>query len=378
MADTILILGNGFDLAMGRKTSYKDFLEFAEKLFPIPDKEYENFLTKHKISTEKYEDNLYLRYIREKRTTLGENWSNLEIMISQLAEAIDYFKSNTNLLYDNDLNKPYALFIQMLQDHRLVTESNSVAKSYIAEIFLELFDKQRWNNLERDEALNQFNDIFIEHLYLLTELLEIYLTYVEEFEINPDKFQQTSLNAISDIENSYVINFNYTHTLNELFNISMGRTHFIHGEINLERPDYEINTMVFGIEDKENEINNGLIPYQKFYQRVVKETGNKYEKFFIDRRKDTWGSETLLNIVVFGHSVDPLDKEIFRKCFDLLKDSSGYRFIFTYYDDPTKRSIIKNLAIILGKDRLVELTGQRKVVFVKSEDIGGMSQVLLE
>lgn len=378
MADTILILGNGFDLAMGRKTSYKDFLEFAEKLFPIPDKEYENFLTKHKISTEKYEDNLYLRYIREKRTTLGENWSNLEIMISQLAEAIDYFKSNTNLLYDNDLNKPYALFIQMLQDHRLVTENNSVAKSYIAEIFLELFDKQRWNNLERDEALNQFNDIFIEHLYLLTELLEIYLTYVEEFEINPDKFQQTALNAISDIENSYVINFNYTHTLNELFNISMGRTHFIHGEINLERPDYEINTMVFGIEDKENEINNGLIPYQKFYQRVVKETGNKYEKFFIDRRKDTWGSETLLNIVVFGHSIDSLDKEIFRKCFDLLKDSSGYRFIFTYYDDPTKRSIIKNLAIILGKDRLVELTGQRKVVFVKSEDIGGMSQVLLE
>ena len=33
MADTILILGNGFDLAMGRKTSYNDFLEFAEKLF---------------------------------------------------------------------------------------------------------------------------------------------------------------------------------------------------------------------------------------------------------------------------------------------------------------------------------------------------------
>lgn len=378
MADTILILGNGFDLAMGRKTSYKDFLEFAEKLFPIPDKEYENFLTKHKISTEKYEDNLYLRYIREKRTTLGENWSNLEIMISQLAEAIDYFKSNTNLLYDNDLNKPYALFIQMLQDHRLVTESNSVAKSYIAEIFLELFDKQRWNNLERDEALNQFNDIFIEHLYLLTELLEIYLTYVEEFEINPDKFQQTALNAISDIKNSYVINFNYTHTLNGLFNIPIEKTHFIHGEINLERSDYEINTMVFGIEDKSTEINSDLMPYQKFYQRVVKETGNKYEKFFIDRSKDIWGSSPLLNIVVFGHSVDPLDKEIFRKCFDLLKDSSDYRFIFTYYDDPTKRSIIKNLAIILGKDRLVELTGQRKVVFVKSEDVGGMSRVLLE
>lgn len=104
-----------------------------------------------------------------------------------------------------------------------------------------------------------------------------------------------------------------------------------------------------------------------------------YEKFFTDRSKDNiWGSKPFLNIVVFGHSVDPLDKEIFRKCFDLLKNSSDYRFIFTYYDDPTKRSIIKNLVIILGKDRLVELTGQRKVVFVKSEDVGGMSHVLLE
>lgn len=49
MADTILILGNGFDLAMGRKTSYKDFLEFADKLFPKPDKEYKDFLEKMKF-----------------------------------------------------------------------------------------------------------------------------------------------------------------------------------------------------------------------------------------------------------------------------------------------------------------------------------------
>lgn len=91
MADTILILGNGFDLAMGRKTSYKDFLEFADKLFVERDDQLDGFLKKHQIDIEKYKDNLYLRYIRENRTTLGANWSNLEIMISQLAEAIDFF-----------------------------------------------------------------------------------------------------------------------------------------------------------------------------------------------------------------------------------------------------------------------------------------------
>ena len=90
MADTILILGNGFDLAMGRKTSYKDFLEFADKLFPKPDKEYKDFLEKNEICTEKYKDNLYLRFLKDHKDNLGENWSNLEMIISQIAEAIDY------------------------------------------------------------------------------------------------------------------------------------------------------------------------------------------------------------------------------------------------------------------------------------------------
>ena len=42
-----------------------------------------------------------------------------------------------------------------------------------------------------------------------------------------------------------------------------------------------------------------------------------------------------------------------------------YRFIFTYYDDAAKRSIVKNLAIILGKEKLVELTGKRKCCICK-------------
>ncbi|WP_295591949.1 AbiH family protein [uncultured Streptococcus sp.] len=376
MADTILILGNGFDLAMGRKTSYKDFLEFADKLFVERDDQLDEFLKKHQIDIEKYRNNLYIQYINENKSTLGENWSNLEIMISQLAEAIDFFRLNSDKLY----HESGTLFPLISKSFRkaMSVEDNSTSKIFIGTIFSKLYKKLDWEMLERGLAISKLNNEFIRHLELLTELLEIYLTYVEEFGINPDKFQQTALNAISDIENSYVINFNYTHTLNELFNIPIEKTHFIHGEINLKRHDYEINTMVFGIEDKGNEINNGLIPYQKFYQRIVKETGNMYEKFFTDRSKDIWGSKPLLNIVVFGHSVDPLDKEIFRKCFDLLKDSSDYRFIFTYYDDPTKRSIIKNLAIILGKDRLVELTGHRKVVFVKSEDVGGMRELLLK
>ena len=233
--------------------------------------------------------------------------------------------------------------------------------------------------------MEKLNNEFINQLDLLIELLEIYLSYRDflDFKVIEIKSKPTALDAISDLSNSSVLNFNYTNTSRYLFGTSAKRTHFIHGRIDLIRTFSRINTMVFGIEDKENDVNSDLIPYQKYYQRVVKETGNDFEKFFkrtfydID---DEFGSQLAnsKNIIVFEHSVDPLDKEIFQKCFALAENGKyDYRFIFTYFNDLAKRSIIKNLAIILGKEKLIELTGKQNVVFIKSDDKDGMKEVLL-
>ena len=164
-------------------------------------------------------------------------------------------------------------------------------------------------------------------------------------------------------------------------------THFIHGKIKLNRRQNNINTLVFGIEDKEDRIesiNNDLIPFQKFYQRTVKETGNDYKNFFaptmINRAVDdvyTVGKRYPKNIIIFGHSVDPLDKEIFRSCFELAElKKYQYQFIFCYYDQFAKQSIVKNLAIILGKSRLIELTGKNKIKFINSKDVDRMKMEL--
>ena len=188
------------------------------------------------------------------------------------------------------------------------------------------------------------------------------------------------------MSNSSVLNFNYTNTSGYLFGTSEEKTHFIHGRIDLDRTFSRINTMVFGIEDKENDVNSDLIPYQKYYQRVVKETGTKFEEFFkpVYEYSNVGIAKSFpKNIIIFGHSVDPLDKEIFQNCFKLVDIVSEqnrmfkYRFIFTYFDELSKRSIIKNLAIILGKEKLIELTGKQKIVFIKSNDQDGMKNVLL-
>lgn len=380
MADTILILGNGFDLSMGRKTSYSDFVEFANNLFPVTDIQLEKFLVENNINIEEYKDNYYLRFINENRSTLGENWCNLEIMISQLAEAVEFFKQDPNILYVKGKN--YLKSIYTNQFHELlINQDNFTSKFFIATIFYESFSVYNWNNLERRVAISELNEKFIYHLELLTALLEIYLSYRDyvDFEINKISPVETALNAIDNISESSVISFNYTHTPNKLYNISLEKTHFIHGEIDLNRSKSEINTMVFGIEDKGNDVNSDLIPYQKYYQRVVKETGNLYEKYFISTKLSEWGGVVPKNIIVFGHSVDPLDKEIFEKCFEIANlKRYNYRFIFTYYNESAKRSIVKNLAIILGKDKLVELTGNKNVVFIKSDDVDGMREVLLD
>lgn len=393
MADTILILGNGFDIAMGRKTKYEEFIEFTNDLSSR--KKYivnfRKFIKPYKkIKLSNYKDNLYLKFINENKDNLGENWSNLEIMISNLADAIMYFKENSNDLFNHNVNESDKDYLRRLKN-KLRRTNNAIAKIFVVEKFYEFNSTKNWNLLQRDDALEKLNTEFINQLDLLIELLEIYLSYIDflDFKVNKIKPSPTALDAVNGLSRSYVLNFNYTNTLGRLFHSFKERTHFIHGQINLGRPIGQINTMVFGIEDKEVNVNSDLIPYQKYYQRVVKETGNKFEEFFIKRNYTVKNTSVVgravptrvpvsKNIVIFGHSVDPLDKEIFQKCFELAeKGEYLYRFIFTYFDEPAKRSIIKNLAIILGKEKLIELTGKRNVVFVKSDDKDGMKKVLL-
>ena len=255
MADTILILGNEFDIAMGRKTKYTDFIDFEKQLFSNPNEDLLEFLKVKNIRIEKYKDNLYLKFINENKATLGYNWSNLEIMISQLADAIMYFKENNDLIFKVTITGQTGLL-----DEKLSKEKNYRSKLYISDLFFLLFHKKVWGSLEREVAMEKLNNEFINQLDLLIELLEIYLSYRDflDFKVIEIKSKPTALDAISDLSNSSVLNFNYTNTSRYLFGTSEKRTHFIHGRIDLIRTFSRINTMVFGIEDKENDVNSDL------------------------------------------------------------------------------------------------------------------------
>ena len=381
MADNILILGNGFDIAMGRKTRYEDFITFTKYIYNEQDEQLQSFLAEKSIKFEKYKENVYLKFINDNKEQLGENWSNIEMMISNIAEAVLFISDNNQEYFNTLFYKETPIQEQYILKH----ENNALAIIFVIRAFKKWYVEKGWGRLQKELSIKCLNDEFIIHLEELTEFLEIYLSYQNylDFEINKLERKETALDAICNISEANVINFNYTNTAEKLFEISEKQTHFIHGRVDIERQYSNINTMVFGIEDKEDNINTGLIPYQKYYQRVVKETGSLFEEFFSPNIEFSEDDKLSFhshpkNIIVFWHSIDPLDKEIFQKCFDLAERGNyESRFIFTYYDENTKRSLIRNLAIILGKDKLVGLTGEQKVIFVQSEDPDKMRRMLL-
>ena len=333
-------------------------------------------------------NNLFIEFIRKHKKNLGNNWSNLELVIADLVEALSDIKENLQNFYSEILAKNSSNYL----DIRYLWFNNEIfrhKKNYEAYQFLSEKLKEGFNESSEQsdiKLINGLNESLISDLDILTNLLELYLCYLHKTDFEKRKIskKETALDAISNIKDSKVINFNYTDTALKIFGIPLMNSHFIHGKIKLNRRQNNINTMVFGIEDKESDlesINSDLIPYQKFYQRTVKETGNIFTSFFKNLTEITVNGIITrpINIVIFGHSVDPLDKEIFQKCFNLAEESrSSYKFIFSYRDDWAKRSIIKNLAIILGKQKLVSLTGEQKIAFVKSDDKVRMQNELLE
>ena len=494
MADNILILGNGFDLAMGRKTSYEDFLRFSNavhllfsyvirdielsdsNLINIVEKKLSHFILeldelvlaetdddfcdeqesyrnlsdskKHGLLSEKLSskllsfrddlntflkyndfsngafqreilneikewntkqtkcldfdiptifgllsqscekgavwlskihDNLFINYISKNKQHLGKNWSSIELVISDIAEAIREIKLNTESL-SRIFSAEDCVELESIKNSFRFKE-NYMAYQFVCDSIYTM--KIGYHSATPMRLIDDFNENVIGALEQITEYLEFYLSYLDKLDFEKDSLvinNKSILSSVPNIKSAKVITFNYTDTANKLLGIPKDNTHFIHGKINFLREENTINTMVFGIEDKESDlesINSDLIPYQKFYQRAVKETGNYYERFF-ELTRD--GLDPIpKNIVVFGHSVDPLDKEIFLKCFNLAKKSGNkYKFIFSYRDNWAKRSIIKNLAIILGKQKLISLTAEQKIAFVKSDDKVRMQKELFE
>ena len=332
----VLVIGNGFDKAHELQTSYTDFLDFyldIDNSYRLPCLvsgedavfEEETGMLHHlgsfggRICNEFYAIRYcsWIQYFRKRREYIGKDWNGFEAEIEKTIKGIvqsKYFDGEKRVDLDSIPNE----------------ELWSICKAFHKEI-VTYYD---WLNHLNVELKN------------LCRALEIYMDA-----INLDK-PEVLLPQISALNVDKVLSFNYTNTYTNLYNPNVTiDVEYIHGMANAHNINRECN-LVLGFDDhyfeKADVTSPDIIPFEKYYQRIVNRTGNKVYEWIDEMKK---AKENI--VYFFGHSLSPMDGDIVKTIVEIPNTKT-----FIFYTDEKDRAIkIKNLAIVLGAASLIRLAG---------------------
>ena len=166
-----------------------------------------------------------------------------------------------------------------------------------------------------------------------------------------------------------LLSFNYTPTFLKLYDIKEENICYVHGEISKNSSNGIV--MGAGSDFYDEDKHDKYVEFFKFYQCYKHSTNKDYlnwidrlEKGYIswDTTFESPGMEDSF-ISIFGHSLDPTDRNILNPFLDL-KDIP----VFIYYlNDMSRFELEKNLLKILGKERFSKyLAGENpKIQFKK-------------
>ncbi len=395
----ILVVGNGFDLALNLPTSYLDFMKFflrfraEQSNLPIPKPE-ENNKSK------------FYELFKSKMNSLKSSWNDKEnsesfeeIILKNPFVLIMIFKYNKNELArakevniqettesirfvglrNLDVSK---LSEQYFKEHDIT--GNNLNWFNVEEILHQIINKEDFTKISKtierfkysNKSLTNLygtEEIFAEHdaykepynyqklisgLELFKKSLAIYLSSVESF------FKEKFLENFQDVQKLFtdpnfdeIISLNYTSFAEKAFQKNQKPCHYPHGYISKKSP--ENSEIVLGCYEDitKNRFDTHFVEFQKFYQRILYGLGN-YE---VNSRAD---KDVLKNIEFFGFSCDPADTELVNA---LLLDANNkisnsiHKVVVHCYKN--KNQNILNLIQCIGKDNVLELTHQSKLEF---------------
>lgn len=325
----ILVLGNGFDIASGLPTRYMDFLKMAElaaSSIELP------------LQRELLQFNATVDETSQKINRFIGNMTNNEveefIRISKTNSWIDYFLNEVSWVGDKWIDFEECIRIVMLS---LTSSANDVAKVEISSAI-----KRSVKRAHGDQISNYFETLEVD-LRNLKRAMELYFDgYVRYIPVR-------KISEFSFHKYNHVISFNYTCTYGENYD-ARGEQCYIHGNADKNRKTDGCN-LVLGFSHKtiENKASDlMLIPYEKYYQRIVNRTSNEFYRWIAELP-----SEEKIELVFFGHSMAVSDGDIIEK---LICDERAQTLIY-YLDEKDRADKIKNLAAVLGPEKLVELAG---------------------
>lgn len=396
----MLIIGNGFDLAHERPTTYVDFLGFAKSIMRIQtftgnQVEFQASLSGLKKDVREYvldlreettvsqvngqvrtnnrtlleiwdrlDKNIWYDYfvaIWENDLIRGKNWIDFE---REILEVIDFFDHGIKNVYS-----PISNDVETETDsNRDMDKLNQFWRLFRAKMRQEDGKKCLWFD---------FIDKTYQDLQDLVRCLEIYLDdCVGKMPIinhSPD---------IQELEIYSVLSFNYTTIPTDVYP-SLTNTHYIHGQAVASRSAQK-NNMVLGVneywDNSEKDFRTNFNSYKKFVQRIIKDTGIGYKSALKEMLTEHKNSDHLRaqtkdyigsrynNVYIFGHSLDITDGDILR---EVMRTQGIITTIF-YRHKQQQATQIANLSKVLGQEELL------KCVFSVSPTIIFKQQVDME
>ena len=304
--NSIIILGNGFDIAHGIKTQYSDFSIHLIETIIIPEliksrefKDYNNDIFKPD----------FLKTFIEQRNVfrLETHLDNIiyRVMRNELSILKDYLFSNTDYIKNIISNE----FLGKLYSNDFLNWFN-IENSYFEELVnLKNVNKQKPSNpiIQRiDNLNNEFEQIKIYfHNYLHTLNL---------CTISPVNLFLKSILSIKETHQCYIINFNYTDTIEEYLKpylpYNTVKVNYIHGSL-------KEGNIIFGYGNDQDtdyqEIKDtGIDNYMKFFKTFDYLSDNKYNNLY----KEAIEKFDEYEVHVIGHSLSLSDKTLLKEVLD--------------------------------------------------------------
>ena len=379
---TLLILGNGFDLAHDLHTRYTDFLEYiqknvneirsaentrkiAESIMQLRDD------SKTQNKTMFYDEIVNSAKVRDLEKNIKEiadslnNGSDNTGIFSQLCELCWrylYLNGNYWLDYFDKINNKYN-WVDFEQEVQQVVSAleQFIIKGYLSD------DEYSWLcTISRKEKISRniiVKDIIPKLLFdlqILTYLLEEYLINETENAVKNEKLDSICTNIDG------VITYNYTDVFEKLYFVPNLKIYHIHGALGK-------HNLVLGIGEtlQDNEVNRYTYfsSFKKYFQKIFYRLGNRYKGMLGYKEKEPCPHENLRylrnrsgdwNVIIYGHSLDVTDSDSLGwiMTHPLVKSITIY-----YIDTKSLNSIIANMTIILGKNLLLQKVEEQVIHF---------------
>lgn len=340
MSSNLIVLGNGFDLKCGVRSTFKDF--FDNRISKNVESQLDSFyksidLRNSYVSLSFNEGDEYngmifpdtrynlikdanltfwdLLFVANKNLKQMRYWHNVEQNMLEILREIDLTKNYSNIGHH---------MINGIPDLRSELKS-SIQKSLIKCSILAYYviSKERYRSKKNFDdfllsELIEFESAFSE--FLGEKIHETYeYSYISELLIRKIIGED---NSIDDIE---ALSFNYTEP-----SCLRDKINNVHGKL-------RNNNIIFGIDQDDISTSSLIYKYTKTFRKMVQINKNNGDSVYIKNKNE------LKNIFFYGHSLSALDYSYFQSIFDYynLYDSNvSLTFCCSPYGEKTSQDIL--------------------------------------